>query len=323
MEEQATKEQPSNFQRLKDNLPIISIGLLLMGTVNLMVYYLYFSINILEFLDFTEVLQLQFKLFAIAVAIFFIQIAYGVWCSKMVYGNSLAGKRLNRMRLARRLRSFDEHDAKLASTKAPKKRTKRQRFYKKHKFQVWLAIIIAVGMGLESIIAYYPKSIIIFLFISAPVFCLLVFVTYEELKHDDIESGGQPAALASRFSLYKSVSISVILIYVSCIAALISAVKSVSETSSYEVTAVLDNKTLTTNQDYRYLGRTKNYIFFYTISKKQAEVYQVSAVKTMLISKGIDYSHAEEKYAQAEKVMFSAIVNWFTDVVNWFSKRLV
>ena len=315
MEQEATKEQPSTFQRFKDNLPIVSIGLLVIGTVNLMVFYLHFKINILEYLDFTEVLQLQFKLFAVAVAVIIVQIAYAVWCSKLFNGNTPAAKRLDRMRTSARRRRFDAHEVKKASL-PPKKRTKRQRFFRKHRLEYRLLIFMAVCYALQTLIDYYPKSVFLLMLFSIPVFCILVFITYEEIKKDSLESGGQPAGLASKFSLYKTASILVILIYISCIAALISAESSVSESSSYEVTVVMDNKTLVTNQDYRYLGRTKNYIFFYTISKKQAEIYQVSAIKTMKISDGIDYNHTEEKHIKAEKEFFNDIINWLKKSIN-------
>lgn len=317
MEPVATKEQPSTFQRLKDNLPIVSVGLLVIGTVNLMMYYLYFKINILEYLDFTEVLQLQFKLFAMAVGGIVLQIAYGVWCHRLVNGTSPAAKRKDRMQASARRRRFEEYQAKQATAaKATKKRTKRQQFFRRHRLAFWLLILLVVFYVLGMIVLYYPTSLIIFLFLSIPVFFVIVVLTYEEVKKDDVEAGGKADELERKFGLYKSASIAIILIYISCIAALISAVSSVSEKSSYEVTVVMDGKTLTTNQDYRYLGRTKNYIFFYTISKKQAEIYQVSAVKTMLVSDGIDYSHAEEKHLKQEAEFFNNIIDWIKRQVN-------
>ena len=54
---------------LKNNLPIVTILVLVLATANLVIFYEHFNVDILSYLDFSEVIQMQFRVFATVIAL--------------------------------------------------------------------------------------------------------------------------------------------------------------------------------------------------------------------------------------------------------------
>lgn len=63
------------IDQMKNNLPIISAGLLVVGSINLVCFYVIFGVDIMTYLDFTEVFQIQFVFYifsCVIIAIFYL-----------------------------------------------------------------------------------------------------------------------------------------------------------------------------------------------------------------------------------------------------------
>jgi hypothetical protein len=162
---------------------------------------------------------------------------------------------------------------------------------------------------LESI-TFSREAVIGFWFFSIPAFAVAVIISYFEIKKSESKGITITPEIEQTFTLYKQIGFLVILIYISGAAARIEALRRLSDVSAYEVTLVMEDKTLITDKNFRFIGKTKNYIFFYNISKKQSEVYAISEVKNTLIRDGFDYSPKEDREPKQITISFEKPYNW-------------
>jgi hypothetical protein len=259
------KEKISRYQLFKDNLSIISLGLLILGTANLMVYYEYFNINILQYLEFTEVLQLQFRLFTYIIGLYGISTIFSLIHSKYTSDNKDT------------IREETNGEDKEKTTKAKPL----------NKLLLSLIVFTIIILIMASVTTIYKDIRLALLLLSIPFFTPLVFIAYKEainkLPRQNAEESMKSAELYHYALIFAIVGFTVWL------GGLILAVRCTSPISNNEVTVVMEKKTFSTSADYRYIGKTKGYIFFYTISKQQAEVYPIGDVKILMIRNGIDY----------------------------------
>ena len=285
------------MEQLKNNLPIISLGLLILGTVNLMLYYNHFNVDILSYLDFTEILQIQFRLFATAAALIVFLILY-ITISQKVSDFVDNGKKEN-----------PDGSPTEEELERRKKSAKRSRIG----FVLFMVLIFILNIVSTTYATADDSNVgISFLWLfSVLLVAVAVIYTYFQLKKVAEAETTDEVKRKQGLTTLKYVGIFIILTYVSGVFARLSAEDVLSHTSSYEATVVMEKKTFITNKNYRYLGRTKNFTFFYDMVKKQAEVYPNGDIKNMFIREGIDYRTPDKKQGFTITFSFTSIVNWF------------
>lgn len=280
------------MEQLKNNLPIISLGLLILGTVNLMLYYNHFNIDILSYLDFTEILQIQFRLFASAAATIVFLILYLTLSHRV---SQLLGKKRNLGEP-----TPEELESRKSSTAG--------------KIGFYLMIVTMFVINIVS--ARYDRhhngaSFSVLWILTIFILAAAVVYTYFQLKKTARQETADETKRKEGLTTLKYIGAFIILTYASGVFARLAAEDAVSYSSSYEATVVMEKITFSTNKTYRYLGRTKNYTFFYDMVRKQAEVFPNGDIKNMFIRNGIDYRTPEEKEGITLTFSFAKIVNWF------------
>lgn len=281
------------MDELKNNLPLISIGLLILGTVNLMLYYNHFNIDILSYLDFTEILQIQFRLFATAAAlIVFLILFLTIWDRIAAY----------------LYKPTEEAGLTEADIKARKKTSK----YSSYAFYLYLIVISVLNFArpVYKEAEESTASTLLWMFSVVGVAGAVVY-TYFQLKKISVTDSPDEVARKKGLTTLKYVGVFIILTYSSGVFARLEAEDTVSLRSSYEATVVMEKKSFATNKNYRYLGRTKNFTFFYDIARKQAEVFPNGDIKNMFVRDGIDYRTVKEKSGFTFTISFTKIANWF------------
>lgn len=264
---------------IKDNIPVISILILIIGASNLLIYYSYFGIDIMSYLDFSEVIQLQFKVFALTGCIAFASLLYGLLFEYKDLGPA----------------SADSNRQKRRSITAAAEANKGKRTFSLHLiFNIFLIIICTPILWL---LVYKNKDWTPLLIISIPVFISIILYAYFKFRKGVVEgyriklteSGG---IISKEFSTKQEknlinagglLAIFATIIYISSIYTFCEA-RSILQYSSFkEVVLYLEKDTITTNINYRYIGKTKNFVFFYNKNTKQADIYSAGSIKRITI----------------------------------------
>ncbi|RYE24455.1 MAG: hypothetical protein EOP45_05805, partial [Sphingobacteriaceae bacterium] len=286
------------MEEIKNNIPLISAFLLILGAANLLVYYGYFGIDIMSYLDFSEVIQLQFKVFAIAAAFIVANALYMYLCPKFVGPDS------DRVIEIRKNREEEYRKARALKKTEGKPETKGF-FSKISGWYLWLPFILFYAYELQANNTYTD----LFIFGLIPIWTVLVIIAYFEFRKGIVseEEFNEDATIEERreqvqkaikdrtpeqnslLSSGKVFCLIIIITFASVNLIFLRARYVVSNTSLQEVTAFMEKDTLITNENYRYVGQTKGHIFFYDKKKEQAEVYATSDVKKLLIREGINY----------------------------------
>lgn len=235
---------------IKNNLPLITVLMLLLGMVDIVVYYQPFNINIISFLDISEIIQLQFTLylFFLWAIISFVPAIY--WNLEKIYK-----------------RSFDSNDNRLAAMSKLLAKSDRKIVDMKQKY------------------AYLPLS------------------KFDELtnEHDDVIDSH--SELVKSHAKTKNIIHIYIALAVFIVAGLTSAGKALYDAyqlktkSIVELSMQVGDKPIATSRNYRYLGRTKNFIFLYDYAKRESYVFSNSEVKELIFKEGVDYSKAPKVQA--------------------------
>lgn len=228
---------------IKNNLPLITVLMLLLGMVDIVVYYQPFNINIISFLDVSEVIQLQFTLylFFLWAIISFVPAIY--WVLEKIYK-----------------RVFDSNDNRLAAMSKRLAKADRKIADMKQKY------------------AHLHIS------------------EFDELtnEHDDVVDSH--SELVKSYAKTKNTIHIYIALAVFIVAGLTSAGKALYDAyqlktkSIVELSMQVGDKPIATSRNYRYLGRVKNFIFFYDYAKRESYVFNNSEVKELTFKEGIDYS---------------------------------
>ena len=268
---------------LKDNLPLLSVIILIIGGTNLLVYYWYFGIDIMSYVEFSEVIQLQFKVFALAGCLFAASFLYGLL--------------------------FEYHHLSPASTSY--QRQNRKKFAtdvdasknKRHLMIAYCIIGTTLIGGVTSLvwrIISKGEDWTSLLLLSLPLLILIVAIAYfrfrkgiaEGYRARIIESG---ELISKEFATKEEnkligaggfLSLFIVLIYTSSLYTFCSARLILVGPPSQEVTMYLEKDTVVTSNIYRYVGKTKGFIFFYNKRTEQADIYAAGSIKRMKIHDG-------------------------------------
>ena len=134
-----------------------------------------------------------------------------------------------------------------------------------------------------------PDKIATILWVYCVVeFAVFVTIGYFEIKWINRTDVQNEVSAKLDFYLLKLSSFFIVIMYGYGVYEHLRAIKLYSE-SENEVTVIMENKQFSTSRTYRYLGKTKSFIFFYDLTKKQADVFPSGDVKTLLIRNGIIY----------------------------------
>lgn len=231
---------------LKNNVPLISVFMLILGMVEISIYYKFFQINIVSFLDISEILQLQFTLYFLI-----------LWIILVV---------------------------------TPFLYMPLEKFYKKHiiaradKFDKISERIAKVGTKIEGMIDKVP--------VEERKELRDMLKEHNDLKYSHANDVRDFANIKSFIGIF-------LLIISFAVASAISAVNAyydayrLRDVSKFEVSMKVGDKEMKTNRYYRFLGRTKNFIFFHDYNKRESYVISNSDVKDLVFKGGLDYSQLD------------------------------
>ena len=214
------------MQQLKDNLPIISLGLLILGTVNMMLFYDFSNVNILSYLDFAEILQIQFRLFATAGALIVAFFAFAMF----TYRDPVA-----------------DHEMwmKKIDSETPEERTKNlsKAEWGYRRIKIFLLVFL-----LPTLTIYIVKVCLNFTdedkramwVVSILVFAGLLILSYNQITSIEEQNTEDKESLKQKFANYRYMIGFIFLVYASGVWAWINAMSYVSLTSAYEVSVVME-----------------------------------------------------------------------------------
>lgn len=274
------------MKQLRDNLPLISICLLIVGTVYLLVFYGYFGINIMPYLDLTEVFQLQFKYFLVAAAGVFSFYAYLTLVPTGGTPNPHEEAALRELE-----KNATDNQTENIEIEEPAVKLKvRQKPYRKPAGAGLLILVFAGFVGLwikfRNDDAGFAHFIMWGEFIVLVVISVLVYRAFEHEFASDIKKQSSKRDLLAGAKLFIGL---IVTSFAVSITARESAMQIVSDESVEEATAIFTDTTVATNRYYRYIGKTKSTIFFYDTNKQQADCYSTDELKKMEIRAGTKY----------------------------------
>ena len=231
----------------KNNLPLVTIILLIVGLFRITLSYYYFDIDIFSYIELSEIIQLQ-SIYLVLLAMSFILL----WFAFELKGRNLSSiefdilakdtfedvqnsyaEKLNEE--IKNLSNYSEEDKKQKLQKAQKELINHKIESKIQAYNIFLASFVP------------PVTLVA---ISAIITILITSLQNYIL-----------------FNLK----------------------------SNNEITATINNVPMKTSSSFIYIGRVKNYIFFYDKQKSKSYVYSNSDVKNLTLSRGEKYSTFEEQ----------------------------
>lgn len=257
---------------IKNNLAIISIYLVTLGIVYLTTYYAYFGVNILSYLDLTEIIQLQFKYYAAAFCIIVLsnlQIMlknnYNTNDNDDIYNELIKPNKYKQHKI---LKQFKDN-------------SNRNVFY-----SVIVICLAFLGAFIyKAITAHYLAFTAIELIFETIILYLFfkILPRYEKLLKS-FGVGGMNNEIIPFFGF-----VIIATIVTSFELARNDAFDLIIKRSENEVTINIDSKSITTNDSLVFAGKTKNYIFFYNRFTEQYDVYAFSSIKSINYRPGKKY----------------------------------
>jgi hypothetical protein len=268
---------------IKNNLPIISIYLITLGIVYLTSYYLCFGVDISSYLEFSEIIQLQFKYFA------------ATFCGIIIVNISTIIK-LNSKRDYNKSDKDDIYKELLKPSdfqrdnimKHISKDTSKQ-FKIAIITSCFMVIVVTIYIAITKHYLITSGIEIMFMMIS------IYFFTQIALKHGKLFNGfgvsEKHKLLITYGSIYAFISI-----FLTFEWARLEASDLILKHSESELTIFFDNKSVATNDSLVFVGKTKNYIFLYNRFTSKADVYPFSTVKSIQYRPGKKYKNIPYQY---------------------------
>lgn len=243
------------MDKLKEYFPLISALLLILGTVRIIVFYSFFGIDITTYIDLSEIFTLSLSFF-ISSAIFLILtiLIVLIMASYDLKGNNTL--------------SVDYTDMSLLNS--PRRNMIAIAYY-----ILTFSVIIASGV----LFVYGPSRQRItydFALVAIPMALLVppllpswhnaIARKYKNLFEKELES--------------KFIFIFTVLVLMAMLSTLYTRTTARKVLYSEDlVQMTYNNKIIKTDSTYKYIGKTKNYIFFYNTTTKAADTYSASEVK--------------------------------------------
>jgi hypothetical protein len=278
------------MESLRNNLPLISLCLLIIGTLNLLVYYDYFDINILAYLDLTEVFQLQFRFFVVSVVYLLAMLFYTLLTPSSsrpnpheIAASIEAELKKSQAAPTMPLLPREEHAEETVEvlTKKIHDELKKRDVPLVAVLAFVMFVVLAKWWG--NVRTELSTVVYVLMWVELVLFVIILYFFHNQIKRNfiDGEFGEDSAADVSRKVVL--VNILLALAFTASILARMDAMLVMSSPSDYQVTAQFEDTTLVTNTNFRFVGKTKNNIFFYDVEKHQAEVYSNDKLKSFVV----------------------------------------
>jgi len=244
---------------IKNNLSLVSIVMLILGTFRIIVYYKMFQIDIVSFLEFSEIFQIEYLffvvLFLILYFLFLLLSRPTIKLYNKVFGNTQEELESILEEISKKEREMESIKLRIGETENDIKNKQDYLGYKELK------------------------------------------KTHEEIvdRHNEIKK--RHNNIRQRFNTVKKESVTFvgILLYMLVLScslgySIYEAMSIKRGNSKYEVSMLVDDKPIKTSESYMYIGRTKSYIFFYNAKAVESDVFANDDVKNLKFSEGKDYT---------------------------------
>lgn len=245
------------MEKAKDYLPIITAYLLITGILRMLIYYSYFGIDIFSFLDFSEIIQLQYKFYAIAGLVL---ITGAIW-TVFDYDKDRFG---NNSKYSKERKELPSSKLKISSFVFS---------------LIFVALIIAAYIA-DSIGNFQLEIMLLFLTFPSCIFicfgAYILFVWGHNRENENVTKYSSAIFIAA---------IAFTVLYVVSIAARNQAVMLVDAGPNQNVYLTTEKKSISTTKDFIFVGKTKNYLFFYDKKIKRSEVIKYDDVKSLNFEK--------------------------------------
>lgn len=235
-------------KKLTDTIPILSLFVIFIGFLKLSTFYQYYNINILDYLDASEILLSFLDDLSIIVLLIFVLLYYSIWLMKKFDNQSGNGK-LDEIPvwLENAMQNFQEIRDKL------------------FKSSIWTVLV--------SGICFYLFTNLFWLCILF-IYCFQFFI----LLFERIMIGKEKEFRNPEFVFGISLVVSFLLF---TIGIAYRDINSLRYDNEFRVEILTDNGLIQTNKDYQHIGQTSKYVFLYYHSENKAEIIKRDDIKRM------------------------------------------
>lgn len=248
---------------ITDNLALISIGLLIIGFTKQIAYYQFFGVDIVSYLDTTEILQLEFKFFAISFVAILWLVINGLELLKIT------------------------NEALLLKVSKPNIVKEEVGFWRrnldKHPFLLFRLFVLIVSFG----VIFHDRVFLHLLnTFNVEIFIALLFLNYVYGQSINVLTGPELTVNDNaRIKIYLIILFIAVLIGV-VIFTRRSAYNILTKKPDKEAVLVLEKRTISTDSSTIYIGKTRNYVFLYNKDKELAEVIPADKIEDSYFSEG-------------------------------------
>lgn len=247
---------------IKDHLPLLSIGLLVISLFRLILFYNVFNINILDYVDLGEVIALSFSALLPTFAMLLV-LGVGFYFTQ----NAEVFTKYN--------------PARFIAIQEPKAFGERFRLFvadtgKTLALSPLLVLIVSVVLffiNKDLSHRFFHLSLFFFVWIYYGLLLLEIARMYK------LTTGAYPS--------HSSMSIAKAVIFTSLItvaSAVFNAQMSRDKLDYERVVVGMGNKIIKSSSTYRYVGKTKSYIFFYNKANHSYNAYNLSMVDSLSVN---------------------------------------
>lgn len=243
------------MDKIKENLPLISAFLLIVGALKLIYYYSYFGIDITSYIDLSEILILSLP--------FFINSTFILVITLLLFTPMTVRQELNHM----------SDDGKQESVD-----TKNERIVIGFVVSIILyTIFVLIFTGYADFTITYDTFFATSLVFVFPLLLNYVFPAFKRSVERAFDVQVERA-------YFITLIIGIGVVTLSILYSRHTARNVLFKKTYVAAEAKLDTVTVKSSFTYRYVGKTKNYIFFYNTETNWAEAWPLSNLKKLTIT---------------------------------------
>lgn len=243
------------MDKIKENLPLVSAFLLIVGALKLIYYYSYFGIDITSYIELSEILVLSLP--------FFINSTFILVITLLLFTPMTVRQELDRL--------SEDSEQELVNTKNER---------------VVIGFVISLILGTVMILMYtgyvdFTITYDMFFAMSlVVVFPLLLNYVFPAFKRS-VERAFDVQVERAYFII---LIIGIGVVTLSILYSRHTARNALFKRTYVAAEAKLDTVTVKSSFTYRYVGKTKNYVFFYNTDTNRAEAWPLSNLKKLTIT---------------------------------------
>lgn len=235
-------------KKVTETIPILSLFVIFIGFLKLSTFYQYYNINILDYLDASEIILSFLDDLSIIVLLIFVLLYYSIWLMKKFDNQSGNGK-------------MDEMPAWLEDAIKNFREIRDKLF----KASIWTVLV---------------SGLCFYLFTNLFWLCVLFLYCFQFLIlfFERIMIGKEQEFRNPKFVFGISLVISFLLFTVGIAYRDVNSLKYDNE---FKVEILTDNGLIQTNKDYQNIGQTSKYVFLYCYSENKTEIIKRDNIKRM------------------------------------------